>query len=700
MSLSAIFGSGLTGLQAAQTGMRTVSQNIANVNTTGYARAEVSFESTFAGVAVTGVRRAADNFLAVAALNASAVRGGANVLADLLDRAQATFGDPTSNTSLFASVSNMFTRFGELSADPSNTLRKANGAQAAQGLLTQMSSVGSQLESLRVEADQRLGESVGVANDLMGRIATLNSQIAIIRANGGDTTSAENTQSQLIDQLSSYIDIRATPRELGGVEIRTTAGALLVSDQAVRLSHTPMSAAFGQANGLSYIDRNGMSHSMEGLIQAGSIAALLQARDADLPQLGDALGEFAGATADALNAVHNNSTSVPPRTSLVGRETGMLGADLLGFTGKTTLAVTDPAGNLLHTVAIDFTARTYSVDGGAATTWPTTETVTQFANDINTALSGSATMSFTGGVLTVTGGTSNNGVFFQDDATTPSSRGGRGFSQFFGLNDLVTRPTPIFFETGFKPTGAHGLTAGGALGFRVLDSHGREVLDRSVTVTGTTWSDMITALNASGTGLGSYGTFAMDANGKLGATMANGYRIEITNDTTQRAGGLSMSDLFGLDRQTTAGRAVELAVNANIIADPTKLAVARPDLTAALGSQVLESGDGRGALALANAINTTRNFSAAGGLSAQSSTLNAYASLVGGDAGRRASDADNARSGAESVLSAANARRSSVEGVQLDDELVKMTQFQQSYAASSRLIQAARDMFDILLQLK
>jgi flagellar hook-associated protein 1 FlgK len=699
MSLSAIFGSGLTGLQAAQAGMRTVSQNIANVNTPGYARAEISFESSFGGVSVTGVKRAADAFLAAAALKATATQSGAGALSDLLDRAQASFGDPTSTTSLFASLSTMFTRFGELASDPSNTLRKSNAAQAAQGLLTQMSSVGSQLESLRVEADQRLGESVGVANDLMSRIAGLNGQIAIIRANGGDTTSAENAQSQLIDQLAGYVDIRATPRDLGGVEIRTTAGALLVSDQAVTLAHSPMNSAFGQAGGLSYIDRNGTSHPMEGLVQSGTLAALIKARDVDLPQLGDALGELAGATADALNAVHNNSTSVPPATSLVGRQTGLLATDLLGFTGKTTLAVTDPSGNLLHTVAIDFSARTYSVDGGAATTWPATETVAQFASDMNAALGTSGTVSFSGGVLTVTGGASNNGVFFQDDATSPSSRGGRGFSQFFGLNDLVTRPTPIFFETGFKSTDAHGLTAGGALSFRVLDSNGREVLNRSVGVTGTTWVDMTTALNASGTGLGSYGSFALDANGKMSATMANGYRIEITGDTTQR-GALSMSDLFGLDRQSTAGRAVELSVNSNILADPTKLAVARPDLTAVLGSQVLESGDGRGALALANAINTTRNFSTAGGLSAQSSTLNAYASLVGGDAGRRAADADNARSGAESVLTAASARRSAVEGVQLDNELVKMTQFQQSYAASSRLIQAARDMFDILLQLK
>ena len=39
------------------------------------------------------------------------------------------------------------------------------------------------------------------------------------------------------------------------------------------------------------------------------------------------------------------------------------------------------------------------------------------------------------------------------------------------------------------------------------------------------------------------------------------------------------------------------------------------------------------------------------------------------------------------------------EGVNLDDELVRMTVYQNSYAAASRIIQAADEMFRILLNL-
>ena len=47
----------------------------------------------------------------------------------------------------------------------------------------------------------------------------------------------------------------------------------------------------------------------------------------------------------------------------------------------------------------------------------------------------------------------------------------------------------------------------------------------------------------------------------------------------------------------------------------------------------------------------------------------------------------------------ADSRRTSTEGVSLDEELVNLTTYQQAYNASARLIQAASDMFTSLLQI-
>jgi flagellar hook-associated protein 1 FlgK len=79
--------------------------------------------------------------------------------------------------------------------------------------------------------------------------------------------------------------------------------------------------------------------------------------------------------------------------------------------------------------------------------------------------------------------------------------------------------------------------------------------------------------------------------------------------------------------------------------------------------------------------------------------LSLYASRLGGEAGRLANDAARDANGAEAVATAATDRRAQIEGVSVDDELIKMTAYQNAYAAAARVIQAATDMFDILLSM-
>ena len=51
----------------------------------------------------------------------------------------------------------------------------------------------------------------------------------------------------------------------------------------------------------------------------------------------------------------------------------------------------------------------------------------------------------------------------------------------------------------------------------------------------------------------------------------------------------------------------------------------------------------------------------------------------------------------KALATEADARQTNYEGVNLDEELVLMTTYQQAFNASARLIQAAREMYDTLL---
>lgn len=711
VGLTSVLLSGLSGLRAAQSALGVASNNIANANTPGYVRTEITLAprtqlGAGAGVEVTGVRRAADRFLATANYISAAAYGASAARADLLARAQSSFGDPASDTSIFAALDSFWSALTEIGVDPASALRRGDAVSTLESTFMEAHRIAQSVQDLVAEADQRIADSIADAQSLIDRIASLNDEIRLNKRTGADASGAENAQSALIDELSLLLDVRVSPVIEGGVQVRTSGGALLVGQQAAQLSYTPNSSPFASHGVIRINEELGTQANLEPFLVGGEIYGLLQVRDHDLIGLAEALGGFTSALGDALNAVHNENASSPAVSELVGRQTGLLSSDALGFTGSAIVAVTDASGNLAERLTIDFDAQTITAEAPAAVFSFAGGTVAAFTTALNNAL-GAATpagsASFSGGVLTLSVGNSG-GVVVQQDPDDPSARAGRGFSHFFGLNDLVSRPTPMFFESGVQASDLHGFQDGGVITYEVRDAAGRFIAERSITLplAGAgphTWDDLLDALNATGTGLGEYGTFALDAStGRISFTAGSSYQVELTGDSTQRgATGVSFSALHGLSPAATAGRALELNVNASIAADPGRLAVGRPDLTVDIGDTVIEAGDNRGSAALVAARDTVRGFPAAGVLTAQSTTLAVYAARLGGEAGRMAADAQRSAEGAQAVATAAADRRAQIEGVNLDDELLKMTTYQNAYAAAARVIQAATDMLDILM---
>jgi flagellar hook-associated protein 1 FlgK len=99
---------------------------------------------------------------------------------------------------------------------------------------------------------------------------------------------------------------------------------------------------------------------------------------------------------------------------------------------------------------------------------------------------------------------------------------------------------------------------------------------------------------------------------------------------------------------------------------------------------------------LAAAGETTAAFDAVGNLGALNTTLIQYAAQFSAAVGSRASAAETQRLSSEAISKEVDARRESVEGVNLDEELVRLTTYQQAFNASAQMIQAAKEMFEVL----
>lgn len=698
MSLNAIMSTANSGMQAAQTGLRVVSDNIANVNTPGYVRKTVSQSNLISngmgvGVNIDAIKRATDRFLQSASLNAVSDSSRASALSEALNTAQNLFGDPSGDNSFFSTLDDILSSFSASADDPSSTLKRSQALTRVDDFLSESSRITSSLSAMGKDADNRISTDVDRVNDLLKQINTLNSDITRAKVAGADATGSENVQSGLIDELSTLMNIQVSQRSNGGVVVRSTEGLNLAGDGAAVVSYQKSSTATGF---LQVIQATGTDTPVALNISSGELKGLLDLRNNELPALTDQLGEFVSRAAEELNRASNAASSVPAPTTLSGRNTGLDEPTALDhFTGKTTIAITDSAGVIQRRVEIDFDTGSMTVNGAAGPSFNNTDFIAQ----LNTALGGQGSVGFGGGVLTLSA-TAPNGVAVADDPTNPSNKAGKGFSQFFGLNDIIQSNGYSPYETGLTASDPHGFTPGDVITLRLTDVEGGRIRDVKVAIpAGGTMQDLLDSLNNRTGGVGVYGAFALDARGQMNFTSYGSAPVSLSvlSDGTERGvGGPSITELFGVGPTERSTRGERFTVNALMEQDPNRLPFAKLNLNAAAGTTSLSVGDGQGALGLAKAGDTTLKFSAAGGSAGSTTTLLRYAADFGGLIARRAAAAESGKDAAASVALEVTTQRQSQEGVNLDEELINLTTYQQAFNASARLIQATKDMFDVL----
>jgi flagellar hook-associated protein 1 FlgK len=700
MSLNTILNVATSGMMAAQTGLRVVSDNIANINTAGYVRKTISQSNLISngmgvGVNIDAIKRATDKFMAAASLNGASDTGRTSAIATAMDNAQKLFGDPTTTTNFFATLDDVYSAFSSAVDDPSSTLLRSQAVTKVEDFLSESKRITSSLSSQIKDTDNRIGADVDRVNDLLKQIDSLNVDIVRAKMAGADGTGSENVQSGLINELSTYMNVQVSDRANGGVTVRSAEGVSLAGDGPATLTYVQSGAANGF---LTVTTANSGGQTAPLVVSNGEIQGLLELRNKELPNLSDQLGEFVTRAAEELNRASNAASAVPAPSAMTGKNTGLDAATAFNnFTGKTTIAITNAAGVVQQRVDVDFSAGTMTVNGVTGPTF----TNANFLTQLNTALGGTATASFSGGALSLNATTAGNGVAIVDDATTPSSKAGKGFSQFFGMNDIIRSSGYSPYETGMTAADQSGFTPGQSITLRLTDTDGSRIRDVQVTIPSGTGSmqETVDALNSRNTGVGLYGSFALGSKGELTftANTATPVTLSVVEDTTQRgAGGPSLSQLFGVGMSERSTRGGLFKVDPAMDADPSKLPFAQFDLSAAAGTSSLAVGDGRGALALAKAGDATTTFANAGDAAGSKKSVLSYGADFSGSIARKAATATSRKDAAESVQTEVDAQRQSQEGVNLDEELVNLTTYQQAFNASARLIQATKDMFDVL----
>jgi flagellar hook-associated protein 1 FlgK len=236
-SLFASLGIALGAMEADRGAVEITSNNIANVNTTGYSREQVNLSENApvevgnilfgTGVTLGQTTSVRDNLLEQRLDQENQSASQLNSFLGAMNQVQSLFNE-TSGSGLQSPLSGFFNSLTQLTTDPSNSSYRVGVLTAGQNLASALRQDSSNLQALQGNTDLSVVQSVGQVNQLTQQITTLNVQVSGLESIGKDAGAFLDQRTQLVRQLSGLIDISETSAGNGSLTIATTSGATLV----------------------------------------------------------------------------------------------------------------------------------------------------------------------------------------------------------------------------------------------------------------------------------------------------------------------------------------------------------------------------------------------------------------------------------------------------------------------------------------
>lgn len=353
MSVSSAISNAISGLSAASRGTETVSSNIANALTPGYARRGIDLAPRHqgGGVGVMGIDRLINAALLADNRLAQAEVGHSNTIATFHATMEEVFGTTGSTMSLGSKLTQFGSAMASAAARPDSVTRLTAVLDAATSLTSKIHDIELAIQSERLKAEQAIEGDIGRMNQALERIATLNGQIVAVSSQGKDASALMDTRQAEIDAIAQIVPIKEVTRENGRVALFTDGGATLLDgtaparigfDRTAQIS-AGMSLPGGQLSTLTFNDKPLSSAQMD-MFSGGRLAASFDIRDRLAPQYQQQIDAFSRELYDrfADPAVDPSLNSGAPGifTDAQGR---LSPTDELGFAGRIAVnAAIDP----------------------------------------------------------------------------------------------------------------------------------------------------------------------------------------------------------------------------------------------------------------------------------------------------------------------------------------------------------------------
>jgi flagellar hook-associated protein 1 FlgK len=348
-TISSAFAMMSSSLDADQAALNVVANNVANANTTGYTvetpnwreNQPISINGIESGdgASETGSASQRDNVLLQRLDQQQQLASASTSRLSALNTVQALFTPDSGSASATAGdigsdITGFFSSFSSLETNPTDNSLREQVLSSASTLAGDVSNAASSLNSQRSALDQEAAASVSQVNALTSNLAQLNQQIESTSPNG-DGGTLEDQRQQDLSQLSQLIGINQIKTDNNGLEITTTSGQLLVSE------NSSVQMTSGTVDGVTHFYLGTTDVTSQLTAGGGSLGGTLTARDQDIPTVLASLDQLAYSVSTSVNKLNNSGSDLDGDNTNAGNIFSEP-AQVAGSAASMSVVMTDP----------------------------------------------------------------------------------------------------------------------------------------------------------------------------------------------------------------------------------------------------------------------------------------------------------------------------------------------------------------------
>ena len=400
------------GLLAQQLAIEVTGQNIANVETEGYSRQDVTFEANTprhaikygsmhqigTGVRVAGIERAHDQFLFEQIMDEGDLTGSTEVKKEIFEQLEVLFNEG-SGRSLNDALSSFFASVHDLATNARGLSERADLVSKAEHLASTFNQTGKQLYTIQRNIDATIETEVTQINSLATQIGKLNESIhANEPASQYKANDLRDNRDRLVKELSKKIDIQLIEESDNQIGLTLKDGtALVLKDRVFKLS-TSLNGDNDSFKDVNIEYGSGLKN-ITSTITGGELRGYLDMRDIEVKSVLDKMNILSASFIQEFNGIHKAGFGLDGSSGLdffspldvtVDHDVDNTGTAVVSMTNASPTTVSVDEFEIVFNSSYDYTLNNLTTNASSGTFTFTTGSTFNIKDGFAVTISGAA----------------------------------------------------------------------------------------------------------------------------------------------------------------------------------------------------------------------------------------------------------------------------------------------------------------------